>query len=52
MLSFPLLSFSGLYAHNAGHRTLWHLLREHEKSLFSYLDEAGYEIAMYGKNDV
>lgn len=44
--------FSGLYAHDAGHRTLWHLLRPHEKSLFYYLDKHGYEIAMYGKNDV
>lgn len=42
---------TGLYPHNAGHRTLWHLLRKHEKSLFGYLKDAGYQILWYGKND-
>ncbi|MBB6633169.1 sulfatase-like hydrolase/transferase [Cohnella thailandensis] len=41
---------TGLYPHNAGHRTLWHLLRPHEPSLFRYLKEAGYRIKWYGKN--
>ncbi len=43
---------TGLYPHNAGHRTLWHLLRPHEPSLFRYLKNAGYHIQWYGKNDL
>mgnify|MGYP001182330000 FL=1 len=43
---------TGLYVHNLGHRTLWHLLRPHEPSLFRYLKNAGYEIRWYGKNDL
>ena len=43
---------TGLYVHNLGHRTLWHLLRPHEPSLFRYLKNAGYDIAWYGKNDL
>lgn len=43
---------TGWYPHVAGHRTLWHLLRNHEPSLFRYLDKAGYEISWHGKNDL
>lgn len=43
---------TGLYVHNRGHRSLWHLLRPHEPSLFRYLKEAGYDIAWFGKNDL
>lgn len=43
---------TGQYVHNQGHRTLWHLLRTHEPSLFRYLKNAGYDIAWYGKNDL
>ena len=43
---------TGQYVHNLGHRTLWHLLRPHEPSLFRYLKNAGYDIAWYGKNDL
>ncbi len=43
---------TGLYPHVSGHRTLWHLLRPHEPSLFRYLKEAGYHIEWYGKNDL
>lgn len=43
---------TGLYVHNAGHRTLWHLLRPHEPSLFRYLKNDGYDIQWYGKNDL
>ncbi|RAU98098.1 sulfatase-like hydrolase/transferase [Paenibacillus sp. YN15] len=43
---------TGLYVHNMGHRTLWHLLRPHEPSLFRYLKQAGYDIAWFGKNDL
>ncbi len=43
---------TGWYPHTAGHRTLWHLLRPHEPSLFRYLKEAGYRIEWYGKNDL
>ena len=43
---------TGWYPHTAGHRTLWHLLRPHEPSLFRYLQKAGYQIKWYGKNDL
>ena len=43
---------TGWYPHVAGHRTLWHLLRPHEPSLFRYLREAGYEVVWHGKNDL
>ncbi len=43
---------TGWYPHVSGHRTLWHLLRPHEPSLFRYLKEAGYHIEWYGKNDL
>lgn len=42
----------GQYVHNQGHRTLWHLMRKQEPSMFRYLKEAGYDIAWYGKNDL
>ncbi len=43
---------TGWYPHVSGHRTLWHLLRPHEPSLFRYLKKAGYQIKWYGKNDL
>ena len=43
---------TGWYPHVSGHRTLWHLLRPHEPSLFRYLREAGYHIEWHGKNDL
>ncbi|MFP3895952.1 MAG: sulfatase-like hydrolase/transferase [Anaerolineales bacterium] len=43
---------TGWYPHVRGHRTLWHLLRTHEPSLFRYLKEAGYHIEWHGKNDL
>lgn len=43
---------TGLYPHVNGHRTLWHLLRPHEPSLFKYLKDAGYQVIWYGKNDL
>jgi len=52
---------TGWYPHVSGHRTLWHLLRPHEPSLFRYLrsetsadlsEEAGYHIEWHGKNDL
>jgi arylsulfatase A-like enzyme len=43
---------SGLYVHNMGHRTLWHLMRPHEPSLFRYLKDGGYDVGWYGKNDL
>jgi Arylsulfatase A and related enzymes len=43
---------TGRYVHNDGHRSLWHLLRPHEASLFRYLRDAGYDIKWYGKNDL
>jgi arylsulfatase A-like enzyme len=41
---------TGLYPHVSGHRTLWHLLRPHEPSLFRYMKQAGYRIKWFGKN--
>ena len=43
---------TGWYVHNLGHRTLWHLLRPHEPSLFRYLKQDGYNIYWQGKNDL
>lgn len=43
---------TGLYPHVNGHRTLWHLLRNHENSLFRYLKEKDYHIEWHGKNDL
>lgn len=43
---------TGLYVHNAGHRSLWHLLRPHEPSLLRYLKNVGYDIRWFGKNDL
>ena len=43
---------TGWYPHISGHRTLWHLLRPHEPSLFGYLREAGYHVEWFGKNDL
>ncbi|NLG51217.1 MAG: sulfatase-like hydrolase/transferase [Chloroflexi bacterium] len=43
---------TGWYPHVAGHRTLWHLLRPHEPSLFRYLREAGYYVEWHGWNDL
>ena len=43
---------TGWYVHTAGHRSLWHLLRPHEPSLFRYLKNDGYDIRWYGKNDL
>ena len=45
-------AMTGWYPHVSGHRTLWHLLRPHEPSLFKYLKEAGFHIEWYGKNDL
>lgn len=43
---------TGRYVHNEGHRTLTNLVKPYEKQLFRYLKEAGYEIVIYGKNDM
>jgi arylsulfatase A-like enzyme len=43
---------TGWYVHNMGHRSLWHLLRPYEPSLFRYLKNAGYDIQWFGKNDL
>jgi len=44
--------FTGLYPHVNGHRTMQHLLRSHESSLFSELKEAGYYVWMNSRNDL
>lgn len=43
---------TGQYVHTHGHRTLWNLVKPHEKNLFRYFKEAGYDVRVYGKNDV
>jgi len=43
---------TGLYPHVHGHRTMSHLLRPGEPSLFSELKEAGYHVWMNGRNDL
>ena len=42
---------TGLYPHNRGHRTLWHLLQPDEPDLFQRLKDDGYETVYWGKND-
>lgn len=43
---------TGWYPHVRGHRNLWHLLQPDEPNLFRYLRDAGYDVALFGKNDV
>lgn len=43
---------TGLYPHVNGHRTMTHLLREHETSLFEELKNAGYYVWMNARNDL
>ena len=43
---------TGQYVHSFGHRTLWNLVKPYEKNLFRYMKEAGYEVRIYGKNDL
>lgn len=43
---------TGLYPHTTGHRTMAHLLREHETSLFEELKNAGYYVWMNARNDL
>lgn len=42
---------TGWHPHVNGHRSLWHLLRPDEPNLFKYLNQAGYDVIWYGKND-
>jgi len=44
--------FTGLYPHTTGHRSLLHLLHNHERNFFQDLKEAGYVNVAYGKNDL
>lgn len=44
--------FTGRYPHSDGHRSLWNLIKPNEKNLMGYLREAGYDVRIYGKNDV
>ena len=43
---------TGWYPHVNGHRNLWHLLQPHEPNLLRSLHDAGYNVALFGKNDV
>lgn len=43
---------TGLYPHVNGHRTMSHLLREHETSIFEELKTAGYHVWMNARNDL
>ena len=44
--------FTGLYPHVRGHRTMAHLLRPGESSLFSELKSNGYHVWMNARNDL
>ena len=44
--------FTGLYPHVHGHRTMAHLLRAGETSMFKELKEAGYYVWMNSRNDL
>lgn len=44
--------FTGLYPHVHGHRTMGHLLRPGEPSLFGELKAAGYHVWMNDRNDL
>lgn len=44
--------FTGLYPHVYGHRTMAHLLRPGESSLFSQLKDSGYYVWMNARNDL
>lgn len=43
---------TGLYPHVNGHRTMSHLLREHETSIFEELKNEGYYVWMNARNDL
>ena len=43
---------TGLYPHVNGHRTMAHLLRPHETSIFEELKNAGYHVWMNARNDL
>lgn len=43
---------TGQYVHCHGHRSLWNLVKPHEKNLFRYFKEADYQVRIYGKNDL
>ena len=43
---------TGLYPHVSGHRTMAHLLRTHETSIFEELKNAGYYVWMNARNDL
>ena len=43
---------TGLYPHTNGHRTMAHLLRPHETSLFEELKNEGYYVWMNARNDL
>lgn len=44
--------FTGLYPHVSGHRTMGHLLREHETTLLKELKDAGYYVWANARNDL
>ncbi len=44
--------FTGLYPHVHGHRTMAHLLRPGESSLFNELKDNGYHVWMNSRNDL
>lgn len=43
---------TGQYPHTNGHRTLWNLVKPYEHNLFRYMKEAGFDVWVYGKNDL
>ena len=42
---------TGWPTHVSGHRSLWSLVRDYEPNVLRNLEEAGYDVQWYGKND-
>jgi len=45
-------TFTGLYPHCSGHRSLYFLLQPHEENLLKFLKNSGYYVRMIGRNDL
>lgn len=45
-------TFTGLYPHTGGFRSLYQLLRPHDENVFKMLKNKGYEVVWIGRNDL
>jgi len=45
-------TFTGLYPHCSGHRSLYYFLQPHEENLLKFLKNSGYYVRMIGRNDL